>query len=303
MSFKVYKNITQNRPQEDSLSHHSSVLRDVYVTQGIGSNLKSSKFFYITGLIIFLYGGLKILDYHDRYTGETILPQLAIEKILMPFVPQLLTAKETTNNDKQNTIQAEEGGANKNLAVDEKIVGIIDGEKKEAKKNTSITEGDVVSTETVKEAKEAFFDPLGITSASEVRLLEALGTRRMQLEARDKATNKRELELELFEKKLQEKWETLQTIQEEVKRQLGQLDKGEIAKEQSLSKVYENMKPKDAARVFDLLNLSVVMKILSHMKEKKISEIMGFLSTERARDITQELAFKSKSLARPAPKT
>ena len=247
-----------------------------------------------------------MLDYNDRYTGKTALPQQAIDKLLMPFVPQLLTAQEPVSNTLKKKVGAALGGEEvlaKTAAGDMKKIAATGDEKNNIKNGDVTAEAGGAKSEGIKDNKEAFFDPLGITSASEVRLLEALGERRMQLEARDAAINKRELELQLFEKKLQEKMDTLNTIQEEVKRQLGQLDKGEIAKEQSLSKVYENMKPKDAARVFDLLNISVVMKIIVHMKEKKLSEIMGFVSTERARDITQELAFQSKSLAKPPPKT
>lgn len=302
MSLKAYKNIATKKEIEnvcESLDSHNK-----RVMQGKDSHLKANKFFYIAGLIIFLYGGLKVLDYSDRYKGKSSLPQQAIDKILKPFVPQLLIAKEPVNNKAgpEKDSEGEDEKPEQPTAVDTKKEGMNDAEKKTGEKTDVIAQKNAVKTDVTKENKEAFFDPLGITSASEVRLLEALGERRMKLEERDEAVSKRELELELFAKKLQEKWDTLQAIQEEIKLQLGQLDKAEIAKEQSLSKVYENMKPKDAARVFDLLNISVVMKVIVHMKEKKLSEIMGFVSTERARDITQELAFKSKSLSRPSPK-
>ncbi|HCU06941.1 MAG TPA: hypothetical protein DIC42_05125 [Holosporales bacterium] len=296
MSLKAYKNVSNNTEvKEQNISHGVIGASKVHLKKNRENSLKSNKFFYMAGLIIFLYGGLKVLDYGERYKGESHLLKQTMHKLLTLFVPQLLTAQESINKDgdKKALPKGETNPSAKTpVSAEENI---------KTDKDNGIASADDAKTDGVKnegEDKEAFFDPLGITSESEVLLLEALGARRMQLDEREKVISKRELELELFEKKLTEKWDALQIIQEEVKRQLGQLDKGEIAKEQSLSKLYENMKPKDAARIFDSLDLSVVMKIITHMKEKKLSEIMGFVSTERARDITQGLAFTNQSLAK-----
>jgi flagellar motility protein MotE (MotC chaperone) len=296
MSLNAYKKNFKNPEIKESYTFHGLLCENqIAPEKRIDNNFKSNKFFYMVGLIIFLYGGLKVLDYSDRYKVEANLLQQAMHKLLTPFVPQLLTAKEsvkTVDKAKKLTKDANTVNEKKVLINDEQIF---------TKNDNVVSDGSDVKTDGVKKEsddKEQFFDPLGITSESEVLLLESLGVRRMQLEERDKVISKRELELEVFEKKLTEKWSALQIIQEEVKRQLAQLDKGETAKEQSLSKVYENMKPKDAARIFDSLDLSVVLQIISHMKEKKLSEIMGFVSTERARDITQGMAFKTQSLAK-----
>jgi len=53
--------------------------------------------------------------------------------------------------------------------------------------------------------------------------------------------------------------------------------------------MYEGMKPKDAARVFDRLEMSVLIEIASQIVPRKMSDIMGLMSPEAAERLTVEL--------------
>lgn len=62
-------------------------------------------------------------------------------------------------------------------------------------------------------------------------------------------------------------------------------------------KLYEGMRPRDAAMIFDDLDLPVLVQILDRMGERKAAPVLGAMKPERARTITAELA---RHRARPA---
>ena len=59
--------------------------------------------------------------------------------------------------------------------------------------------------------------------------------------------------------------------------------------------MYEGMKPKDAAKVFDRLEMSVLFEIASQIAPRKMSDILGLMSTEAAERLTVELARRAGS--------
>ena len=59
---------------------------------------------------------------------------------------------------------------------------------------------------------------------------------------------------------------------------------------QGLVKVYETMKPKDAATIFNELSMPVLLQVLDRMKDTKTASIMAAMNPEKARDVTAELA-------------
>ena len=58
------------------------------------------------------------------------------------------------------------------------------------------------------------------------------------------------------------------------------------------------MKPKDAARVFNTLDLPYLIEIVGRMKEAKVAEVIGKMETEKAKVLTMELARRSETVAR-----
>jgi flagellar motility protein MotE (MotC chaperone) len=59
--------------------------------------------------------------------------------------------------------------------------------------------------------------------------------------------------------------------------------------------MYESMKPKDAARVFDRLEMSVLFEIASQIAPRKMSDILGLMSPEAAERLTTEMARRAGS--------
>jgi len=61
---------------------------------------------------------------------------------------------------------------------------------------------------------------------------------------------------------------------------------------QSLVKMYESMKPKDAARIFEQLQMDVLLEVATNMKERQMAAIMAEMSPDTAKALTMEMATK-----------
>jgi flagellar motility protein MotE (MotC chaperone) len=71
-----------------------------------------------------------------------------------------------------------------------------------------------------------------------------------------------------------------------------QHDEQEERQLNSLVIIYENMKPKDAARIFEELDMVVLLDVIERMKERKTAPILAELNPKRAKTITIELAHR-----------
>lgn len=132
-------------------------------------------------------------------------------------------------------------------------------------------------------------DPLSM-SDEEIGLLQELAERRRELEARAEEMDRREALLKAAERRIDEKVAGLQALQRTIEELVGQHDEQTESQYQSLVKIYENMKPKDAARIFEELDMAVLLPVVERMKERKIAPILAELNPDRAKSITTELA-------------
>ncbi len=67
----------------------------------------------------------------------------------------------------------------------------------------------------------------------------------------------------------------------------------ENARFKSVVTMYETMKPKEAAKIFDRLDIRVLIEVASQIKPQRMSEIMAQMSPEAAERLTVELAANS----------
>lgn len=121
-------------------------------------------------------------------------------------------------------------------------------------------------------------------------MLEALRARRTELEAREANAAAREQVLAAAERRLTQRIEDLGALQT----RLEALERDRVAREESglrgLVKLYEGMRPRDAATIFDELDLPVLVAIVDRMREGKAAPVMGAMRPDRARVLTAELA-------------
>ena len=138
-------------------------------------------------------------------------------------------------------------------------------------------------------------------SDSERAVLLDLRQRRKELDALADSLTAREAVLAATEQKLSARVAELQSLQ----KRLEVLDTARQQKEdagwQGLVKMYEAMKPKEAATIFDDLSMSVLLQVLDRMKDAKAAAVMAAMAPEKARDVTAELVRMRTRHEPPAP--
>ena len=127
-------------------------------------------------------------------------------------------------------------------------------------------------------------------SPAEIALLENLARRRDEIEQRARGLDVRENLLEATENRIDEKIETLQALETRIEAFVERHDAAESEQMRRLVKVYESMKPKDAARIFEEIDMEVLLEVAGGMKENKIAAIMANMTPRRAQELTIELA-------------
>lgn len=121
-----------------------------------------------------------------------------------------------------------------------------------------------------------------------------LSERRQKLDSREKELQTREALLKAAENELDKKLQELTRLKTEIEELLNQQSEEEKKRIQSLVKIYEGMKPKDAARIFDTLDIDVLLTVMSEMSERKIAPVLAAMNPERARTVTIMMAEQNK---------
>jgi flagellar motility protein MotE (MotC chaperone) len=132
-------------------------------------------------------------------------------------------------------------------------------------------------------------------SASERAILERLQSRRQELEARAREIEIRESLLKAAEKRIESRVEELKAVESRINTATEHKAETDAARFKGIITMYEGMKPKDAAKVFDRLEMSVLIEIATQIAPRKMSDILGLMSTEAAERLTIEMARRAGS--------
>ncbi len=132
-------------------------------------------------------------------------------------------------------------------------------------------------------------DPTTFTRA-EIELLANLAQRREQLEQRARELDLRESLLAAAEKRIDERINEMKKLEASVKQIVQTTDKQEDENLRGLVKIYETMKPEEAARIFADLDNAVLLNVMERMKEARVAAIMAKMDPAKAQDITVQMA-------------
>jgi flagellar motility protein MotE (MotC chaperone) len=132
-------------------------------------------------------------------------------------------------------------------------------------------------------------------SASERAILERLQSRRQELEARAREIDIRENLLKAAEKRIETRVEEMKAVESRITTATGQKAETDAARFKGIITMYEGMKPKDAAKVFDRLEMPVLFEIASQIAPRKMSDILGQMAPEAAERLTVEMARRAGS--------
>lgn len=174
----------------------------------------------------------------------------------------------------------------------EEVAAAAEKEKPKEKKE----EGPVSTTAPETKAPRTVYDqPLNAQDSQiEKDLLQSLSKRRQELEEAEKALALKESILQATEMRIDSKIGELRELKKTVEASLAENKKKDEQQILSLVKIYENMKPKEAARIFEEIDMNVLLQVVGQMDEKKIAPILANMSPTRAKEITVEIAKKEK---------
>ena len=127
---------------------------------------------------------------------------------------------------------------------------------------------------------------------NELDVLQKLAERREALDARERDLSLRENLVKAAEARIDKKIGEMKALQSSVESMLKQVDEQDDGKMKSLVKIYETMKPKDAAKIFEQLDMPILLAVIQRMKEAKIAPIMEVMDPMKAKTITDAMAYR-----------
>ncbi|MCA3563909.1 MAG: hypothetical protein IOC90_13935 [Methylocystis sp.] len=168
-----------------------------------------------------------------------------------------------------------------------------DAEKKDAEKKDEPKPDQVAQKAEPRPAQPPSPNP---TPSSERAVLERLQERRGAIDDRAREIELRESLLQAAERKLDGRINDLKEIESRMESG-AKADQAEADRQlKTVVIMYESMKAKDAARVFDRLKLDVLVPIATSMKPARMSEILAAMSPEAAEKLTVALAMRGRDM-------
>ncbi|UTW54176.1 MotE family protein [Kordiimonas sp. SCSIO 12610] len=170
------------------------------------------------------------------------------------------------------------------VAAEQETEGEENDGAQEDVQDQSEGEASVPSTPTLDPAS------LGLPSRTEIDLNSQLRARRLQLDERATQLDLQERLLEANEKRIDDKIAQLEQLEASIKSSLRIFNEREEKEFAKVVKIYETMKPKAAAPIFENLPDAVQLDIATRMKEAKFALILAAMDPSKARDLTTSLA-------------
>lgn len=168
--------------------------------------------------------------------------------------------------------------------------GHEDGEKKSQTLSSKIAQV-VSNAEENKKSQEENNDGKSF-SQSELEILQKLAQRREELDVRERNIEQRAGVLKAAEAQIDVKIAKLKELEASIKDLIGIYDEKEKDRINNLVKIYSTMKPKEAARLFNDMEMSLLVRVFEQMKESKSAPILALMNSAKANALTSELANK-----------
>lgn len=137
-------------------------------------------------------------------------------------------------------------------------------------------------------------------SQGEIETLEDLAKRREEIDRRMAELEQREAILQAAEQRIQQQVDELKSLQSSVQSAIARYDEQEQTRRQSLVRMFQNMKPSEAARIFEQMELPVLLELVEAMNERRAAPILAQMNPIRAQQVTAELARRRQPGNQPA---
>ena len=136
----------------------------------------------------------------------------------------------------------------------------------------------------------------GPVSGAERAILERLQARRQELDTRARELDIRENLIKAAEKRMEGQLAELKETESRITAETQQRDEAQNARFKGLVTMYENMKPRDAAKIFDRLDAGVLLEVASKIEPRHMADIMAQMQPDAAQHLTVELASQAQQI-------
>jgi len=143
--------------------------------------------------------------------------------------------------------------------------------------------------------------PMQVSGGSEVELIGRLGERRDSLDAREKELEMRLALVEAAEKRLDERTAALKAIEAKINALVDEKKSAEKEQFAGIVAMYETMKAKEAATIFNQLDMPVLTRVAQAMNPRKMAPILARMDPLKAKQLTAGLAAEEVEPALDAP--
>jgi len=144
-------------------------------------------------------------------------------------------------------------------------------------------------------------DGAALPSGAERAILERLQQRREELDARARELDIRENMIKAAEQRIEAHLAEIKEVESRIKVETVQKDEAEAARFKGLITLYENMKARDAAKIFNRLDMEVLLKVAAQINPRTMADIMAQMTPDVAERLTVELASKAQGPAKNNP--
>jgi flagellar motility protein MotE (MotC chaperone) len=128
--------------------------------------------------------------------------------------------------------------------------------------------------------------PEAEASPAELDILKQLSERREQLEKRSRDMDTREALLRVTEQRVTQKIKEMEVLRSQVQSLVDQAAGAQQAQLDNLVKIYETMKPEEAAKIFEALDMPILLGVIQRMKPARTAPIMAKMPPEKAKEVT-----------------
>jgi len=117
-----------------------------------------------------------------------------------------------------------------------------------------------------------------------------LNERKRELDAREEELNRLEAELNTQKVELEKKITSLDKTRRDISSVLEERVQVDDKKVETLVQLYSNMKPQQAAKIFEEMDEDLAVDIVGRMKKKNAAEIMNLIKPEKAKVFAEKFA-------------
>jgi flagellar motility protein MotE (MotC chaperone) len=129
-----------------------------------------------------------------------------------------------------------------------------------------------------------------VFTPAELDMLQNLKSRREELDEREREIDVRTNLLAVSERRVEERIAELKQVEATINGLLVKYDEQQEAQFAAVVKIYEAMKPKDAANILNRLEMPVLIELAERIKERTMAPILSAMDPAVANTLTVELA-------------